>query len=320
MMLADLQKRAESAGMTDVRLVMQDPTDPSRITLIGRKARSATRDMGQSPIVIEKYQEVEDPPTWPAVHALAISGDGLPVETGLSDDEARAVAVALASERNPRHLEGFAHTLDPFFPVAASLLRRQAILVEPGADVRPDEGSVDLAAVGRARASLKSGLPTELLNIEIKRAASALSQGETPTNIPMGILDLGAKTLRKTHTCLAALADSPTGEPRGMGQSPIGTRAPVYVVDVEAMTLAAPPTGKEDFVSPTSLQLALAAGKPKVSGVARFEKARSLFAELETGNVPPEDRMQLLLARSMLEKAQRALERRRWVEWYRKQV
>lgn len=299
LMLADLERRV-SRGGARVLLSLQDPTDESHVAFLVRGTAS-----GDEVVTLVGAETVEEPPSWPLVGSIAI-GASVPLEPGMLEEEARAVALALRVERSPRHLEGFAHTLDPYMPCAASLLRERAATLEPGADVRSASGNVDVEAARRARASLPDlGLPPELTNLEIKRAASMLAQGEDTNAVPLGVLDVAAKTLRRTKTRLKVGGEG---------------RENVYVVDHAAMLAAAPPVGTEAFVSPSALQLALSATKPKISGVARFDRSRSLFEELKNGNVAPEDRRQLLLARAMLEKARSAIERRRWVEWYRKQA
>ena len=295
-MLADVERRVRKDG--PVLLAMQDPSDPTTVTVL---ARGGARS--DDVVEVMSGEPVEEPSSW----GLAFGPVDVPLEPGMLDEEARAVSVALRIERNPRHLEGFAHTCDPYLPTAATLLRRRAAILEPGVDARTDSRSANVDDARTALGNMApTGLPTDLTNLEIKRTACALANGEDAAGIPVSMIMVAQTTLTRTHTRLA--------------EGGTGAREPVYVIDHAAMLAVCPPTGNEVFVSPTAAQLALAQTKPRISGVARFERARSLFDELRRGDVPPEDRMQLLLARAMLEKARSCIERRRWVEWYRKQA
>jgi len=80
---------------------------------------------------------------------------------------------------------------------------------------------------------------------------------------------------------------------------------------------ALPVDGREGFISPTALHLALAESKPGWAGVARGGAVAGRFGQLEK---PPAGTPQAIVmrARNQMERARRALERRRWVEWRRR--
>ena len=75
-----------------------------------------------------------------------------------------------------------------------------------------------------------------------------------------------------------------------------------------------PPRGNEHYVSPSALQLAHAGAKPYTSGVIAPEAIRERLADI--GAAVTDD---ALAAKRELQKAQKTIERRRWVEWHRKQ-
>lgn len=298
-LLEDVRKRLENLGCRNVLSVMQDPSDNTCMTALACSSAQGTDGI----VRIARSERTEDlPRSFPAIRC------DRELDPGLSEDERRAVHVALAREDNPRHLEGFATTLDPWFPVAASHLsaKRKALDVyEPPSPyghppaIDPHEVTSArtrfLAMVQRRRVSL------DLAQDEVRRIACFLALEPPPeqvrthlrtSRIPREALDLAMTTLR-----------------RGDDGYP--------VVDAGAMRLACPPTGEEGFVSPSALQLALAAGKPEMSRVRSRDEARGVLRDLEKGRG---DSYATLRAKAAMERAMRALERARWVEWYRKQL
>lgn len=122
-LLADVRARAERMGLPDVRAVMQDPTNNSLIRIISQQPQP-TRPLQPDDIVtIIAAEAVEVPP------AFAAPEPGV-MDPGLTGDELVAIRTALLHEGNPRHISGFASTLEPYFPVSASLLRAKGILLE----------------------------------------------------------------------------------------------------------------------------------------------------------------------------------------------
>ena len=88
----------------------------------------------------------------------------------------------------------------------------------------------------------------------------------------------------------------------------------VWTIDLDKYSGLFPPDPKDGFVSPSALQLVLASQKPGWSGVKRTDKIKTIFDDL---NAPYNDRgVNALKARDQIERASRAIERRRWVNWY----
>ena len=88
----------------------------------------------------------------------------------------------------------------------------------------------------------------------------------------------------------------------------------VWIADPTSLAIALPPTGREGFVSPSALQLSLATQKPHSARVWNISKVREKMSALEAEGASPD----ALRARNQLERADRAIERRRWIEWYRR--
>ena len=88
----------------------------------------------------------------------------------------------------------------------------------------------------------------------------------------------------------------------------------VWIADPRSLEIALPPTGREGFVSPSALQLSLATQKPHSARVWNISKVREKLSALEAEGASPD----ALRAQNQLERADRAIERRRWIEWYRR--
>lgn len=74
-----------------------------------------------------------------------------------------------------------------------------------------------------------------------------------------------------------------------------------------------PVTGRERDVSPSALQMAQAIWKPEMAQVANPGRIKERMEALGRDSSPDAIR-----AKHQMEKAERALERRRWIEWYRR--
>lgn len=141
-------------------------------------------------------------------------------------------------------------------------------------------------------------MPADVLRDEVRRAAWKICdephclEGEPPDLLyfPVEIVTLGRCLVREA----------------GRG---------VWIVSPEDMALACPPDGREGFVSPSALQLALATQKPQHARVWNESKVAEIASALAED---PSTSPNVLRARNQLERAERALERRRWIEWYRR--
>lgn len=92
----------------------------------------------------------------------------------------------------------------------------------------------------------------------------------------------------------------------------------VMIVEAQELRTALPPAGDEGFVSPSALQLMLATFKPVFAGVSDKSRIGTVMARLSSAKVPPEQLRQHILAKNQIERAERALERQRWVDWHRR--
>lgn len=325
-LLESIKERVERLGFRRTLLVTQDPTDNRIVTLI---TRPATSNPGRSDdvITIVNMEPVEEPTSSiarspiPQIGALLgsyLSSDG-PWDAGLNGEEIRTVQTALATETDPRHLTGLASTLEPWFPVSASLLRVRSAILEPGAEPLRVKGVACPAEVLEERLRAfrhyladNSSVSDDVMRDEVKRAATEIVQrspflrhGAALSGFPSPISDLAWCLVRDAAT-------------RRSG--PEGGRETLRIVDGALVRKVFPPTGDEGFVSPSALQLAMATMKPKIAGVVRAARVPTLFETIE--NDPgrsPAEKIAAMKARASLEKAQRTLERRRWAEWYARQ-
>lgn len=388
-MLADVKQRAIRMGLPDVRAVMQDPTNNELIRIVSRKpAAPLLRDDVVAPL---QSHPVEAPPTF------APPAQGV-MDPGLTGDELEAVRTALLHERNPRHLSGFASTLEPYFPVTASLLRTKGILLECRArrnSARLREANeraahrtaqksgrgtsaLDYMRQVRTNASVGQDLSTlteresrgqwkdvartwpELCNNLPERTYSLarmreLMQGSSKTGEPKTAADLEAQAqtsgvpidlLRddvRRAACLMiqhpeyVLQDRrPEAAPLELDHEQLRKFSPVvldlakqivreialgvWIVDPDKLRSICPPDEKQGFVSPSALQLALALSKPRYAQVVDPPKVflRNAILQGERPRDATTSQVDLLKAQVQMDRATRAIERRRWVEWYRR--
>lgn len=123
---ADLRSRIERMGFGDIKLVTTDPTDPSVVSVIARWMLSSSETFDSHEVRLFQLEAVDEPPG-----QVKTSGDerAYPMlDGGLTEPEAEAIRWALMSDDDTKHLGGFASTLEPDFPIAASLLRAKAAL------------------------------------------------------------------------------------------------------------------------------------------------------------------------------------------------
>lgn len=288
-LLADVRDRAARIGLTPSLLEMQDPTDPRSITLLVRGRPSAP---GDDAIRIVGVEPVTEPPRGteradPSSH---------PFDPGLSVAEVAMLRRALADERNPRHLWGLASCLAPSFPVAASMLRARKIAVESNHPPPVVDGPrpVPDVATRHMRAVLEEadrrGIPRDVAYEDARNAAFLVAVGDAEEDMPASLRAVGEATARTVA--------------RG-----------VRIVDRDALLAACPPTGEEGYVAPSAIQLALSTTKPEMAGVRSFAAAGRRGDMLKN---PPRDAEigDTLRARMAMIRAQKAIERHRWLRWY----
>jgi hypothetical protein len=153
--------------------------------------------------------------------------------------------------------------------------------------------------------SLKSQIPMEALKLGIKRAICLFIDEpnlmfSAPTN------DYDRKRLEKLPPQVINITKALLEE-KGIG---------VWTINLEKYGSIFPPNANEGFVSPSALQLVLASSKPEWSGVRESQKIPRIFDDLLA---PYNDqRRDALKARDQIERANRAIERRRWINWYQR--
>ncbi len=324
-LLADVQRRVEALGYKNTLLVTHDPTDNRLVTVLTRPSKPNPQPT-DSVLTVTASEAVEEPPAglFEASGPSYLSGlrsyasNAGPWDAGLNGEEIRTIQKALATETDPRHLTGLAGTLEPWFPVAASLLRVRAAALEPGSEFheerdKPLEGFERALAEFRAYAknANRQGYPDDVLRQEVLRAASQIV-----AESPLLTEDVGPAGFPPPVAALAWRLVRASGSRRA---GPQGGRELLRIVDGARVRKAFPPTGEEGFVSPSALKLAMATMKPKVAGIASATRAPSLFEEVEQAQGrSPGDVLAAAKARAALEKADKTLQRRRWADWYAK--
>ena len=287
--LADVRRRAQRLGFSDSLLESQDPSDPRFVTLL---ARGSARVQGDDALRIVGTEPVEEPPKGTERADLASH----PFDPGLSVAEVDMIRRALVDEYNPRHLWGLASCFEPSFPVAASMLHARKIAVQsnhPPAVAQAQKPDPSLAArLGMVveREGVARRIPRDVIAEDIRHAAYLEAVGETEPETPASLRALARVLVR----------------PVAQG---------VAIVDRDALLAACPVTGEEGYVSPSAIKLALSTCKPEMAGVRSFASAGKR-GDLLKKPPPDADPTDTLRARMAMIRAQKAIERHRWIRWY----
>lgn len=304
--LHDVEQRLQKSGYGDVLVVVQDPTDNTHLTAIAR--RTGRGKTFQDPVLALRGIEAVEDPRARGVSMKRVNDPSL--DPGLTKEDHDAVRYALELETNPRHLVGFASTLEPCFPVSASLLRAKAkkemdrnplAYVDVDRGLSPEiSGEIDRAArtVASSLSAHDGEKPSDVLRDEIRHTASLLAEGSPmalhelrESGVPQSVVDLARTLVREL---------------------PDGRR----VVDAKALRRALPPDGTEGFVSPAAVMLVFAAGKPGMSRVESRKAIQERLALVEDG--ARQDPRSKLRAEMAILRAEKAIDRRRWTDWYRR--
>lgn len=387
-LLETLRQRLLGMGHRDVRAIIQDPTDNNIFTAIALLHPTALIMDPEGAFEIIKTVPVEPPPA--NLHERSEAGE---LDPGLSKSESDAVRFALLYEPNPRHLAGFASTLEPYFPIGASLLRAKAMLRESEVyrnrarlvasnqeagdellrGVAEQNGNTDrigqwltepappaietLARITNEGArgrwpdveamwqGFQGVLPDRWYRLDrMADLSQSLAGGTEPdatvadlweriqatsaqTGIPVAIYQddiryVGCVLLDELQSRLHAPV---TEEIDHLGEH-LSTYPPevielgrrlvdeiglgVWILSPQKLREICPPHERDGYVSPAALQLALASWKPEMSGVLDPSKVQARYAQTK------EETPEAYQARHELQKADRALERRRWIDWY----
>jgi hypothetical protein len=89
------------------------------------------------------------------------------------------------------------------------------------------------------------------------------------------------------------------------------------VICPQRMNILFPGKPDDGFISPSAIQLALATSKPQSAGVFKAGQAPRLYDSLLGADRKDPDNLR---ARAQMERANRAIERRRWVDWFRRKT
>ena len=160
----------------------------------------------------------------------------------------------------------------------------------------------------------KSSVPIDLLRDDVRRAACLMIQHPEyvlqDRRSEAAPLDLEHEQLQRFSPVVLDLARQVVSE-IALG---------VWIVDPDKLRQICPPDEKQGFVSPSALQLALALSKPKHAQV--IDASQALLRNAVLQGERPRDAattpVDLLKAQAQMDRATRAIERRRWVEWYRR--
>jgi hypothetical protein len=329
-LLSAVEDHVESVGFDDTLLVMEDPTDATSFSLLTRRTNEP---ITPDPLLsFRSVEPVEEPPASPNQSTI---DHPEALDSGLSLDEILMVRQVLLEDMNPRHLNGVAHCFEPFFPIAASLLRTKADLL----DVRKTPESkthkpLDQHVRGRMRAlwdrsrslhktnispsemrslqasrqaietlATQTRIPLKVMRDEVRRAVCLMVE-EDPDEMPK-LARMPKPVVEAARKTLVTLTDL---------QTPAWRRQLRIVDPCRLNIIVLPDPSKDGFVSPSAVQLALSTSKPAASGVLRPIKSPILYDQLLKAGGSERG----MKARAQMERANRLLERRRWVDWWRR--
>ena len=152
-LLWEIDQRIQRLGFGAPLSVMQDPTDNTLVRVIARTyGRPASSD---GVLYIQGSERVQEPPEY-------VVDPSLPkniLDHGLTRGEAWMIRQALLKETNARHVDGIASTLEPFFPISASLLRSKSMMLEARA-------FANRQSILEAQAAIASGLQKKGFKVE----------------------------------------------------------------------------------------------------------------------------------------------------------
>lgn len=293
-LLRDVQTRVARLGGSPAYVALQDPTDDRRFAVI---VGSAPTRLTDGVVQVLSYGSVAAPGNFTE------SENAPALDSGLAPDERATVWHALMHDTDPRHIGdgGLPAVLDPYYPASASLLRAKASLVNRPVcttlvqcqrllrEALKDEGDAEVDA---ARASFERFIRTTTLPVAVWRdkaraAISALTKDPRANlySFPFPIQALARAVVR-----------------------PLG---PVFIAPPKRLARALPSLPEDAFVSPSALQLALAMQKPKWSQV--HGQIGAAVAGIQHGTAS----VARVRAQHQLDRATKAIDRRRWVEWYK---
>lgn len=321
-LLADVESRVSrlTGGICSALTTMQDPTGPAlftRFTIITQCPRAPQIGARDDIVSIVRVEEVEAPPP-----ALLREGTRIPWDSGLNADEISMIEKALLNERNPRHLHGIAATLEPYFPAAASILDAKGDLVEQKVlmdrqAARELENEIARYEIPRSSRDLLLSRSRELFAYAARMQIPEMIAREEVKRIASSLIDPGGSR-QTTMPAALPLARLLTRDIRVAGRN-------LRIVCPYAIREALPPHPEDGAQNETSVQLALGMQKPKMARIdnehqipGRLRQLSAPQVRLDMGRPLTILERKVVRAHANMERAKQAIERRRWVDWYRR--
>ena len=275
-----LSEKLRRVGFSEIVLAMNDPTDNRGWTFLARSYDRPVLDTRYQSDPSFRFVSISDPIAEPLIKTE--TPDTI-LDKGLTSGEVQAIQHALAYDNDPKHLGGFASTLETDYPLAAVILRIKAKLATARAAglgqsplVKDDfEGTVDLVCSRNAVKLFREmtrglGDSVEKMWTDYEPVTNALTAKHCDTLV------------RKIQTAKTEAANK-------------GPLTPI---------------------PPAAIQLAYAQKRPQLSSVANVRKIvskmKSISAAAEAGDENGQK------AKDVMSRAEKLLERRAWVEWYRR--
>lgn len=325
-LLAAVERILLAAGWRDVQLIMQDPTVPTTFTVLARGRGSLHGEAFE----VANVEPVEEPGTRSRPAATT-------TDPGLTEAETRALGQALVWDTNPKHLSGFAGTFTPHFPIAHALLTAKARILEEGWKPTDRDASFSKLIVASRLLPNAEDVRRMWLVLSEENAGPSVHEIDYAVGAPGDDHGLRRADVDRwvrenrfppelvDQECLRAMGLTIENAGPALDAFPPSFRAlaatcfdgypgSFLVPDVRVVRRVFPAKGDEGFVSPTALQLAAAEMKPEAAGVARKAGVPAVLhdvaSQADTGDP------QAMRARAMVEKAEKAIDRARWVDWY----
>lgn len=344
-----LSRELAGMGAGEVFLVTQDPSSPTHRVWSALTARSP-RSSSRGPVRVVSVEDVEAPGPVPTLFRSES------LDHGLTRDDAAAIGRAVATENDPKRLEGLARSYDCDFPVAASVLRCKSRLETLARIHNAPVGRAKIAGrtspvprgaralVGALSAAARElGAPGAFASYDAvfaempavfpdkgaeqgKRAAIGQMLLRRATLEPVGLADgfgFGCAQL-SSRPELCKLPPSALGEATKIGEESAALALSAARPEGPGLMLVDPAISRVVLahgprpVSRGALQMAHAMMRPEGSLV---DSPRSLSKDLrELGAAANRGDAMALKARAEVERARRLLDRQNWIGWYRRQV
>ena len=294
-LLQDVRERVVGMGSSSVLLATQDPTNNLLVKVIARGMPPMRTD---GVITILTSEVVEDNSK---AFRASFAPKTSPLDIGMSAEDQALFEEALFHELNPRHLRGVAQSLEPSFVCSASVLRAKGTLIDRRIQIQP-ETCVKLLAQAWQPTSISEEASKIAIGYVQSLPAPDLGRDlvlNSVSNFVQGEKQVDAGAFKVARLLVLEI-------PQSNG---------IFLACPHAIRALFPRTGDEGFVSPSALELVLAECKPFIAGVNSPNRVPSILENLEANKSREPD---VLRAKAQVDKARRGIERRRWIEYYRR--